>query len=126
GRALPLLLSRLAVPGPLSRPADGSPRAARRDRDGCGPHGGRVDAGHAGAPAVAPLRHPRRARRWRRRLSRLYGSGALPPQLVRAPEGFGHEPRLLGRRRGLDHPAALARDSYLWRRLARRLLRDGA
>ena len=55
----------------------------------------------------------------------LYRPVALPAQLVRAPARSGHERRLLRRRRGLDHPAALAAGHDRARRLARRLLDAG-
>ena len=61
----------------------------------------------AGAPALAALRHPRRDGGRRQRLSRLHRPGALPAQLVRAPARPGDEPRVLRRRRGLDHHPSL-------------------
>src|SRR5947208_806079 len=106
GRSILFRLSRLGGSEPLPRPPDGSPRTAGRDRAGRGTHGGGVDAGPAGAPAVASLRHARRPRRRGQRLSGLYRSGALPSQLVRPTAGPGHQRGLLWRRRGLDHPAA--------------------
>ena len=125
GRRLLLRLSRLRGSEPLAGPADGSPRAAGRDGDGRGPDGGRPAAGPAGARAVASLCHPRRAGgRWKRRPG-LYGSGALPPQLVRAPAGPGHERGLLRGGGRLHRPAALAPDAHRSFRLARRLLGDG-
>ena len=70
--------------------------------------------------------HARRAGRRRQRLPRLHRPGALPAQLVRAPARPRDEPRLLRRRRRLDRAAALAADADRARRLARRLLGDGA
>src|SRR3989442_14147714 len=125
GRRILLRVSRLGSSEPPGRSPDGSPRTTGRDRSWRGPHGRWADAGAARAPAVASLRHARHTRRRRGQLSWIYRSVALPPELVRAPTGFGDEPRLLRRRRGLDRPAALAADPHRSYRLARRLLGAG-
>src|SRR5262249_22940162 len=122
GRGVLLRVLRLGVPQSFCRPTDGPPWAAGGDRDGCRPYSDRVAAGPNGTPAVAPLRHPWRARRWWRQLSGLYRTIALPAQLVRAPTRSGHERGLLRGRHGRDPRAALAAGPDRARWLACRLL----
>src|SRR5262249_33794351 len=108
GRRVLLRLLRLGTAQPARRAADGSPRAAHRDRDGRDRDGGGAHAGSLRTPALASLRDARRARGRRRELPRVHGPVALPPELVRAPSWSGREPHLLWRRRRLDRGATLA------------------